>query len=148
MKKSKCEQQKIWNLFFSSLQSLNIHSDMGNFIPIFDLNWKLLTNRMKVYFKKSSIQNLKKKISLKKFCVLLKKTNFYLHLQLKFKLLAGKFTLGNTTNHCWVMFTNFFFSKVTLCTSSKLSRLWIFTEADGIESRLPSKIFSTLHYQN
>ena len=52
------------------------------------------------------------------------------HLQGKFKLLAGKFIWGNKAKHCWVMSTNFLFSKVCwqrpaifcLYTSSKLSR--------------------------
>ena len=55
----------------------------------------------------------------------------HLHLQWKFILLAGKFTWGNKAKHCWVMSTNFLFSKVCwqcpamfcLYTSSKLSRL-------------------------
>ena len=54
----------------------------------------------------------------------------HLHLQWKFKLLMGKFTWGNKAKHCWVMSTNFLFSKVCwqcpamfcLYTSSKLSR--------------------------
>ena len=52
------------------------------------------------------------------------------HLQWKFKLLAGEFTWGNKAKHCWVMSTNFLFSKLCwqrpamfcLYTSSKLSR--------------------------
>ena len=52
----------------------------------------------------------------------------HLHLQWKFKLLAGKFSWGNKAKHCWVMSTNFLFSKVCwqrpamffLYTSSKL----------------------------
>ena len=36
----------------------------------------------------------------------------HLHLQWKFKFLAGKFTWGIKTKHCWVMLTNFLFSKV------------------------------------
>ena len=36
----------------------------------------------------------------------------HLHLQWKFKFLAGKFTWGNKAKHCWVMSTNFLFSKV------------------------------------
>ena len=54
------------------------------------------------------------------------------HLQWKFKLLPGKFTWANKAKHCWVMSTNFFFSKVCwqcpamfcLHTSSLLSHPW------------------------
>ena len=54
----------------------------------------------------------------------------HLHLQWKFKLLAGKFTWDVKAKHCWVMSTNFLFSKncwnhtaiFCLITSSKLSR--------------------------
>ena len=78
-----------------------------------------------------------------------------LRLQWKFKLLAEKFTWVNKAKHCWVISTNFLYSKVCwrpamfcLYTSSKLSpAIWIFTlcEGDGIESRLPPfTIFSTL----
>ena len=68
----------------------------------------------------------------------------------------GKFAWGVKAKHCWVMSPNFLFSKVCwqcpamfcLYTSSKLSLsiIWIFTEdeGDGIKSRLPFKIFSTL----
>ena len=35
----------------------------------------------------------------------------HLHLQWKFKLLAGKFSWGNKAQHCWVMSTIFFFQK-------------------------------------
>ena len=53
----------------------------------------------------------------------------HLHLQWKFKLLPGKFTWGNKAKSCWVMSTNFLFSKVCwqrpamflIYTSSKLS---------------------------
>ena len=53
----------------------------------------------------------------------------HLHVKCKFKLLAGKFTLGNNAKHCRVMSTNFLFSKVCwqrpamffLYTSSKFS---------------------------
>ena len=56
----------------------------------------------------------------------------HLQLQWKFKLLAGKFTWENKAKHCWMMSTNFLFSKVCwLCpamfclyNSSKLSRPW------------------------
>ena len=52
------------------------------------------------------------------------------HFQWKFKLFAGKFTWVVKAKHCWVMSTNFLFSKVCwhrpakFCfyTSSKLSR--------------------------
>ena len=80
----------------------------------------------------------------------------HLHLQWIYKLLAGNFTWGNKAKQSWVMSTNFLLSKVCwqslpmfcLYTSSKLSQpiIWIFTEGDGIESRLPFKIFYTLHY--
>ena len=71
--------------------------------------------------------------------------------QWKFKLLAEKFTWAN---NCWVMSTNFWFSKVCwqcsakFChyTSSKLSPHnfnFHWRWSDGIESRLPFKIFST-----
>ena len=76
------------------------------------------------------------------------------HLQWEFKLFARKFTWGNKAKHCWVMSTNFLFSKVcwqcpamfNLYTSST-PMIWIFTEdeGDGIKSRLPFKIFSTLN---
>ena len=54
----------------------------------------------------------------------------HLHLQWKFKLWAEKFAWGNKAKHCWVMSTNFLFSKVCsqcpamfwLYTSSKLFR--------------------------
>ena len=54
----------------------------------------------------------------------------HLYLQSKFKLLVGKFIWCNKAKHCWVMSTNFLFSKVCwqhpamfcLITSSKLSR--------------------------
>ena len=36
----------------------------------------------------------------------------HLHLQWKFKLLAGKFTWGNIAEYCWVMSTNILLSKV------------------------------------
>ena len=56
--------------------------------------------------------------------------SYHLHLQWKLKLLARNFTWGNKVKHCWVMSTNFLFSKVCgqcpamFChnTSSKLSR--------------------------
>ena len=78
-----------------------------------------------------------------------------LHLHWKFKLFAGKFTWGDKAKHCLVMSTDFLFLKVCwqrpsmfcLYKSSKLSlHIWIFTECegDGIESRLPFNIFSTL----
>ena len=51
------------------------------------------------------------------------------HLQRKFKLWAGKV-------YCWVISTNL---KHTF-----LLIIWIFSEGDGIKSRLPFKIFSTL----
>ena len=45
-----------------------------------------------------------------------------LHLQWKFKLSVGKFTWGNKAKHCWVMSTNFLFSKMfCLSTTCKLS---------------------------
>ena len=51
-------------------------------------------------------------------------------LQWKFKLWAGKFTWGNKAKHCWVISSNFLFSKICwqrpamfcLYTSSQLSR--------------------------
>ena len=54
----------------------------------------------------------------------------HLHLQWKFKLLAGKFTWGNKAKHCWALSTNFWKQNVCwhhppmfcLITSSKLSR--------------------------
>ena len=73
-----------------------------------------------------------------------------LHLQWKLKLLVGKFAWGNKAKHCWVITTNFLFSKVCwqcpamfcLYTSSKLSQLiFEFSLKDGIASRLPFKIF-------
>ena len=67
------------------------------------------------------------------------------------QIIGRKVTWGNKAKHCWVITTNFLFSKVcwqppamfSLYTSSII---WIFTEGegDGIESRLPFKIFSTL----
>ena len=81
----------------------------------------------------------------------------HLHLQWIYKLLAGNSTWGNNAKQNWVMSTNFLLSKVfwqslpmfCLYTSSKLSRpiIWIFTEGDGIKSRLPFKIFSTIPVQ-
>ena len=58
-------------------------------------------------------------------------------LQWKFKLLARKFTWGNKAKRCWVMLT---FPPI----------IWIFTEGtgDGIKSRIPFKIFSTLRETN
>ena len=52
--------------------------------------------------------------------------------------------------HCWVVSTNFwklFVFKSLLTTPSNVLPFhlkWIFTEGDGIESRLPFKTFSTL----
>ena len=73
----------------------------------------------------------------------------HLHLQWKFKLWARKFTWGNKAKHYWGMSTKFLLSKVCLPLHLKqtfLPIIWIFTEdeGDGIESRLPFKIFSTL----
>ena len=76
----------------------------------------------------------------------------HLHLQWKFKLLARKFTWGNKAKHCWVMSTIVFKSLLTMPSNGLPLLLkhtfppiiWIFTEGDGIESRLPFKIFSTL----
>ena len=52
--------------------------------------------------------------------------SYHLHLQWKFKLLAGKFTWGNKTKHCWLMSTNFLFKSLLTMpsTSNKLSHLW------------------------
>ena len=36
----------------------------------------------------------------------------HLHIQWKFKLLAGKFTCGNKAKHCWVISTHFWKQKV------------------------------------
>ena len=73
---------------------------------------------------------------------------------LKIQIMGGKFTWGNKAKHCWVMSKNFLFSKGLLATPSNVLSLhlkqtfppiiWIFTEGDGIKSRLPFKIFSTL----
>ena len=63
---------------------------MGNFIPIFDLNWKLLTNRMKVYFKKSSIQNLKKKNLSQKILRASQKDQFLPSPSVKIQIIGGK----------------------------------------------------------
>ena len=78
----------------------------------------------------------------------------HLHLQWKFKLLAGAFTWGNESKHCWVRSKSFLDFKSLLTTPSNVLPLhlkqtfppiiWIFTEGEGIESRLPFKIFSTL----
>ena len=43
----------------------------------------------------------------------------HLHLQWKFKLFVGNFTWGNKAKHCWVMSTNFLFSKVSLNNFNK-----------------------------
>ena len=51
---------------------------------------------------------IKKKIFKKIACI----QSHHLHLQWKFKLLAGKFTWVVKAKHCWVMSTNFLFSKV------------------------------------
>ena len=85
----------------------------------------------------------------------------HFHLQWKFKFLAGKFTWCNTAKHCSVMTTNFLFSKVCwqcpamFCVYSLYLKqtfppiIWIFTDgSDGIESRLPFTIFSTLSWNN
>ena len=60
----------------------------------------------------------------------------HLHLQWKFKLLAGKFTWGNKAKYWWVMSKNFLLSKVC----------WQYPAmfCDWIETRQPFKIFSTL----
>ena len=70
------------------------------------------------------------------------------HLQWKFKWLAGKFTWGVKGKHCWVMSTNFLFLKVCwqrpamFCFAPQANLpapiIWIFTEGDGIKSRLSS----------
>ena len=78
----------------------------------------------------------------------------HLHLQWKFKLLAGKFTWCNQAKHCWIISTNFLFSKVCwqhpamfwlYLKQTSPSIIWIFTEGegDGIKFRLPFKILST-----
>ena len=77
------------------------------------------------------------------------------HLQWKFKLLVGKFIWGNKAKHCWVMPTNFWKQKVHGQCQAMIPLhlkqtfppvIWIFTEGegDGIKSRLPFKIISTL----
>ena len=51
----------------------------------------------------------------------------HLHLQWKFKFLAGKFTWHNKAKHCWVMSTNFLLSRVCWqCPAMfcKLSHPW------------------------
>ena len=55
----------------------------------------------------------------------------------KIKLLAGKITLGKKAKHCNVL---------PLHLKQTFLPTWIFTEGegDGIKSRLPFKIFSTL----
>ena len=66
--------------------------------------------------------------------------------------MAEKFTWGNKAKHCRVMSTNFFKSLLTMPSNILPLHLketfppiiWIFTEGDGIRSRLPFKIFSTL----
>ena len=80
----------------------------------------------------------------------------HLHLQWKFKLWAGKFTWGDKAKHCWVLSTNFLFSKVLLITPGNVLPLhlkqtfppiiWNFTEGEGggMESRLSFEIFFTL----
>ena len=79
----------------------------------------------------------------------------HLQIQWKFKFWAGKFVWGIKAKHCWVMSTNFVF-KSSLKTHGNVLPLhlkqtfpciiWIFTKGkgDGIKSRLPFKIFSTL----
>ena len=72
----------------------------------------------------------------------------------KIQLIGGKFIWSNKAKHCWVMSTNFLFSKVCWQMPSNVLLLhlkqtfppiiWIFTEGDGIKSRLAFKIFSTL----
>ena len=87
-------------------------------------------------------------LKLKRFKKIAWIQSHHLHLQWKFKLLAGKFTWGNKTNHCWLMSTKFLFSKFLLLHLKQtfLPIIWIFTEGegDGTESRLPFRIFSNL----
>ena len=54
----------------------------------------------------------------------------------------GKVCLRFRGKHCWVMKTNFFFSKQVNFPAYNLNFHW--GECDGIESRLSSWIFSTL----
>ena len=75
----------------------------------------------------------------------------HLHLQYRFKLMAGKLTWGNKAKHCWVISTNLLFLIVclhrpamfclyssSLCTFPHI--IWIFPEGEGdeIDSRLSS----------
>ena len=78
------------------------------------------------------------------------------HSSEKIQIVAGN-TWGNEAKHCWVMSTNFLFSKVSNAQQGFAFKLhlkqtlppiiWIFTEGKGdeIESMLPFKIFSTFH---
>ena len=73
------------------------------------------------------------------------------HLQWKFKLLAGKFSWGNKAKDCWALSTNFWKQKVCWHHPAMLRLIfppiiWIFTEGDGIESRLPLKTFFAFYY--
>ena len=78
----------------------------------------------------------------------------HLHLQWKSKLWAGEFTWGSKTKHCWVISTNFLFSKnyrqrlAMFTPQANFPDLNFFTEGedDGIKSRLPFKIISTFNH--
>ena len=52
----------------------------------------------------------------------------HLHLQWKFKLLAGKFTWGVKAKHCWALSANFWKKKIVDITQEII---WIFTEGEG-----------------
>ena len=68
---------------------------------------------------------------------------------LKIQIMGGKFAWGVKAKHCWVLTTNFWKQKVCWHLSSSKNSppiIWIFTEGDGIESRLSSWIFSNLVY--
>ena len=62
----------------------------------------------------------------------------HFHLHWKFKLLAGKFS-----KVCWQCPAKFCLYTSTLKQTFR-PIIWIFTEGDEIECRLPFKIFSTL----
>ena len=60
-----------------------------------------------------------------------------LRLQWKFKLLAEKFTWGNKAKHCWVISTNFLFSKV----ADKTQQCFAFTPQANFPPRFEFSLF-------
>ena len=115
MKNHHCKLTQILNTYYTSNNRLLLTGVSKNqFITIYTFTAIVTLKRM--LFDK--VEKFKKIAWIR---------SHHLHLQWKFKLLAGKFTWGYKAKHCWVMSTNFLFSSPTifcLYTSSKIPWRW------------------------